>query len=101
MPIQVKNKLLQVRVDQALFDAFSAVADSRNVSVSQMVRALMMRHVDELAKRAASEAQRAATLVARAAPVPVASVPVKTPPTTLKTRPNDKKLRRLERKQGR
>jgi hypothetical protein len=101
MPIQVKNKLLQVRVDQALFDAFVAVADSCDVSVSGLVRALMMRHVDELAKREAREAQKAATLLSRAVHAPAIPAPVETPSSPLKTRPNDKKQRRLERKQGR
>lgn len=101
MPIQPKDKLLQVRIDRGLYDRFAALADSKDLTVSGAVRGFMRYHVDQADARARKDAEWAATLAARAAAASTASAPVVVPPTPLKTRPNDKKLRRLERKQGR
>jgi antitoxin component of RelBE/YafQ-DinJ toxin-antitoxin module len=77
MPIQPKNKLIQIRLDEALFDRFTAIADSNNATVSGMVRALMWRYIEQFENRTRKEAEWAATLASRAAAVAASESPVK------------------------
>lgn len=79
MPVQTKDKLLQVRIDQELYDRFSIFADSKNATVSAAVRGVMRHYVEQFEVRARKDAEWAATLASRAAAARSTEVAQKSP----------------------
>jgi hypothetical protein len=67
MPIVTKDKMLQIRLEQELFDRAGVIADFYGMTVSAFVRNLINRGVDQMEKKAVSDAKWDATLAARAA----------------------------------
>jgi predicted transcriptional regulator len=104
MPIKTKDKLLQIRVEQDLFDRFSALCDRKGYSVSAAIRWSMNDSVSRYEQRVAKDAEWAATLESRSKAASAAesvekpySVPLIDPRTPVETA--FQKKRRIEKEQ--
>jgi antitoxin component of RelBE/YafQ-DinJ toxin-antitoxin module len=66
MPVQIKDKLLQIRTDQAFLERVSSLADRNDMTTSAFVRRVLERAISQMEERIRKDAEWDATLSSRA-----------------------------------
>ena len=74
MSVITKDKVMQVRLEQDLYERVAAVADHHRMSVSSLVRGYLLHQVNAFERKVVSDGQWAATKASRSAAVRAAEI---------------------------